>query len=78
MRDDDPRSKGIGWLGQIFGTVSEKPGNIAGIAVVASILIIALMIFFGPKGGNVPEGQLYTLFGSIITGALGYLFGKRG
>jgi hypothetical protein len=67
----------MGLVGRIFGDVTEKPGNVAAFAIVFSILMIALLIFFAPKDPGVPTAQLYTLFGGIITLALGFLFGRN-
>ena len=66
----------MGWIGRCFGSVEHKPGNIAGIAILGSILMVLAIVFFAPAGA--PTGELYTLFGGIITLALGYLFGRGG
>ena len=63
----------MGWVGRAVGSSGEKPGNIAAIAIVGSLIMIGLVYFFGPEG---PKGELMTLFGGVITLALGYLFGR--
>ena len=30
----------MGWFGRVFGTIQEKPGNIAGAAIVASFFCV--------------------------------------
>ena len=67
----------MGWFGRVLGGATEKPGNVAGFAVVISVVMIAVLIFFVPKNTSAPVDQLYTLFGGIITLALGYLFGRH-
>jgi len=64
----------IGWMGLIFGDVANKPGNVAAVAIVLAFILLAVALFIGPN--DAPRGQAITLFGSIITGALGYLFGR--
>ena len=67
----------IGLMGHFFGDATEKPGNVAALAVVLSIAALLLVIFFAPDGVNGPKGQAITLFGSVITGAIGFLFGRK-
>jgi len=64
----------IGWMGFIFGDATEKPGNIAGAAMLLGFLGIMLVAIWMPDGPN--KGSLLTLFGSIITGAVGFVFGR--
>jgi hypothetical protein len=69
----------MGLIGRLFGSVQDKPGNIAGTAVVVSLIVLLTLFFtsyFYPNTHNAPIGELMALFGSIITLALGYLFGK--
>jgi len=63
-------------MGRIFGDASEKPGNIAGVAIVLA-LILLLVIMFEIPANDSAKPQVLTLLGSIITGALGFLFGRR-
>lgn len=69
----------MGMVGSLFGNIHEKPGNIAGLAIAVSLVLLLVVFFvsyFWPNTNNVPVGELTTLFGGIITLALGYLFGK--
>lgn len=68
----------MGWFGRAFGNLEEKPGNIAGFAVIASFLMFVLVILGGAVWPTLPRGELYATFASIITLALGYLFGRSG
>jgi hypothetical protein len=75
----EERALEIGWVGKMFGSHQEKPGNIAGAAICVSLLFLGGLVglaYFVPNTNNVPIGELMTLFGGIITLALGYLFGK--
>jgi hypothetical protein len=64
----------IGLMGLIFGDVANKPGNIAAAAIVLAFGSLLIVLFL--VSDSEPKNQAITLFGSIITGALGYLFGR--
>lgn len=66
----------IGWMGIIFGDSSEKPGNIAGFAILISFIAILIIAVYVPDSATSPKSELLTLFGGIITGALGFVFGR--
>jgi hypothetical protein len=66
----------IGWMGLIFGDAAEKPGNIAAAAILLSFLMFVVLVF-APDSSGLPKSQVMTLIGSIITGALGFLFGRH-
>ena len=68
----------MGWVGRVFGHGREKPGNIAGAAIVMSMAMIVLTMLMAQANPNLPKNELFTLFGGIVTLALGYLFGKSG
>jgi hypothetical protein len=65
----------IGWVGLIFGDATEKPGNIAATAIICAFILI-LVLLFAPVSEGTPKQEALTLLGSIITGALGFLFGR--
>lgn len=65
----------VGMVGQFLGNATEKPGNIAGIAIVLSFAMLVLLMY-APTVNDVPKRELYTLFGGIITSAFGFLFGR--
>jgi glycerol uptake facilitator-like aquaporin len=70
------RSSEMGWIGRIFGNAIEKPGNIAGTAIVVSFLVLMGVIFASWHDPSFKTDALIPVFTGIITLALGYLFGK--
>lgn len=64
----------MGVIGAFIGGGAEKPGNVAYFAIVFSFCVI-LALCFAPDPG-LPKSQLFTLFGGIVTSALGFLFGR--
>ncbi|WP_027556255.1 hypothetical protein [Bradyrhizobium sp. Cp5.3] len=64
----------IGWMGFIFGDATEKPGNIAGMAMLLGFAGIIAVAIWMPEGTS--KASLLSLFGSIITGAVGFVFGR--
>lgn len=64
-----------GALGYLFGAGTEKPGNIAGAAIMISFIALIALVW-APDSNVYPKRELVTLFGGIITGALGFLFGR--
>ena len=67
-----------GWVGVVMGTKAEKAGNIASVVILFSFIIIAFG-FFKVDMKNTGEYdsflKLVGVFSSIVSGALGYLFG---
>jgi hypothetical protein len=70
------RSLEMGWLGRALGNAAEKPGNIAGFAIVASFLILIAILWISAKDSSFRTEAVIPVFTGIITLALGYLFGK--
>ena len=66
----------VGFIGKFVGRGKEKPGNIAGASIAASFLVI-LVIIVVPVNENESKHRFILTQSSIITLALGYLFGKR-
>jgi hypothetical protein len=64
----------IGWMGIIFGDAAEKPGNIAGAAMLLGFAGAIAIAIWMPDGAN--KASLLTLFGSVITGSIGFVFGR--
>ena len=77
IHDHSSREKAMemGLIGRIFGGAAEKP-NIAGIAMLLSFVFLAAVLVYGPNSPDFPKHEAVTLFGGIITGALGFLFGR--
>ena len=72
----------IGVLGQFFGSSTEKPGNIAGLTVSISLIalvLVVIMVFvviLQNGDSNFPLIQVMGVFGTIVSGALGFVFGR--
>jgi hypothetical protein len=66
----------IGWMGLIFGDAAEKPGNIAALAILLAFFGILAIAVWVPDTSSAPKRELITLFGGIITGSIGFLFGR--
>ena len=64
----------IGWMGRIFGDAAEKPGNIAGAAMLLGFIGLIAIAVWMPDSNS--KASLLTLFGSIITGSVGFVFGR--
>jgi hypothetical protein len=64
----------FGWMGRVFGDVAHKPGNIAGTAMLLGFAGIILVAIWMPSGAD--KASLLTLFGTIITGSIGFVFGR--
>lgn len=74
----DTRSKEIegGVFGKLFGFATEKPGNIAGFAIVVSIVALIAILLWMPDSESISKKDAATLFAGIITLALGFVFGR--
>jgi hypothetical protein len=70
------RSLEMGWIGRALGNVTEKPGNIAGFAIIASFLVLVGILLISALDPTFKTDVLIPVFTGIITLALGYLFGK--
>ena len=64
-------SQELGLLGWIFGSKDNAPYNIAAVAIVAALGLLGYLLI------NHPENAVgVTLLGAIVTGGMGYIFGK--
>ena len=62
-----------GFLGKFFGAATNAPTNIAGL--IALLLTLSCIVsLFVPS--NIPALEFLKLVLPVITGVLGYLFGK--
>ncbi len=81
LRPDPIIAQKMGWVGKCFGYGEEKKGNIAGIAFVAS-LVLLIFVVLGTVFATTPEtkqvlGNLITPLFGVMTGSLGYLTAKK-
>lgn len=70
----------LGWVGKIWGSRSEKPGNISAIVALILVLYIGFVLGFALYSERVSLSDVSdTLSGitSIVTLILGYLFGSN-
>jgi hypothetical protein len=65
-----------GAMGWLFGMGSEKPANIAGFAIVVSFVAAIAAAFFMTDTASFTKKDAVLGFVSIITLALGFLFGR--
>ena len=65
----------LGWLGRLWGSSSEKAGNIAGFLLIVLVLYLGIMIFYFAESKIFDD--VFGTMTSIVTLILGYLFGKR-
>jgi len=62
-----------GWLGKFFGSATVAPTNIAGLIVLLLTLSCIVSLFLP---SSIPALEFLKLVLPVITGILGYLFGK--
>ena len=71
-----------GQLGRLFGSGVEKSGNVAALVIVLSFALLAVVFFYSkaPDESGTEEVffKLLSPVASLITLALGYLFGSSG
>ncbi len=64
----------LGWVGAVWGSKSEKPGNIAAIALIILLIFVGSLIFFYHDWELFSETLAVLM--STVTLILGYLFGS--
>jgi len=64
-------SQELGMLGWFFGSKDNAPYYIAAVAIIISLGLLCYAMTAQPQ-----NAAAMTLLGSIITGALGYIFGR--
>lgn len=79
---DQKLDQHLGTIGRLIGGGPEKAGNIAGLVIAVSLIMIVLGSIATAMAGS---EKIATVFDrvvtgaiSLITGALGYIFGKGG
>jgi hypothetical protein len=66
----------MGLVGKLFGSVSEKPGNIAGFAMIAFCLMFAGVLIWGGDSSGLTKKDELVLIGGFISLTLGFIFGR--
>jgi len=64
----------LGWVGRIWGSRFEKPGNISAIVAIALVLYLGILIF--TDSDNPKFDDVFSGISTIVTLILGYLFGS--
>ena len=75
----DEKRLDAGWLGKFFGAGVSAPTNIAGSAVLGGLAIgavVSAVLLYNSSGDTANATEIWKYMTPIITGALGYLFGK--
>jgi len=70
----------LGWVGKIWGSRSEKPGNISAIVALILVLYIGGLLataLFSPNVSFSDVSDALAGVTSIVTLILGYLFGSN-
>ena len=70
------RRQDMGLFGTLFGGISQKPGNIAGFAVVASFALFACVMILGTDSGSLSRKDALLIVAGFISLSLGFLFGN--
>jgi hypothetical protein len=66
----------MGLIGRIFGSVAEKPGNIAGFAIIIFSLMFAGVLIWGGDSASMSKKDELVLVGGFISLTLGFIFGR--
>jgi hypothetical protein len=69
-------SQELGRLGGIFGGSASAPFNIAAVTISSSFMLIAGILIFAQDSPEFSRMQMVSLIIPIITGVVGYIFGK--
>ena len=64
----------LGWIGRIWGSRHEKPGNVSAIIAIILTAYLGFMIFYFSESPLF--GDIFSGLTSIVTLILGYLFGS--
>jgi hypothetical protein len=66
----------MGLIGRIFGSVAEKPGNIAGFTMIVLLLMLAGVLIWGTDTSSMSKKDELVLVGGFISLTLGFIFGR--
>ena len=74
--EENKRKIEVGVLGKLFGSAAEKPGNIAGFAILAFALMFAGVLVWGADTPSFSKKDMLVLIGGFISLTLGFIFGR--
>jgi hypothetical protein len=66
----------MGLIGKLFGSVAEKPGNIAGLIMIAFCLMFGGVLMWGNDAPSLSKKDELVLIGGFISLTLGFIFGR--
>lgn len=66
----------LGLVGKLFGGGDEKAGNFGAVAFAMSLAGLVAVLFLMPSGDE-SKPQALTILGSVVSGALGFVIGKK-
>lgn len=66
----------MGIMGRLFGSASDKPGNIAGFAIVVFSTMFAGVLIWGNDTPSLSKKDALVLIGGFISLTLGFIFGR--
>jgi hypothetical protein len=67
----------MGLLGRIFGSTAHAPGNVAGVVVLASFALFAVVLFWVQDTPSLSKKDALLIVASFISLGLGFLFGRN-
>lgn len=65
-----------GLIGHLLGASSERAGNVAGVVVVTSMLMLVVLTLCESRH-SADADELRQLFTTFATAGLGFLFGRK-
>lgn len=63
-------------MGKIFGSATEKPGNIVGLVILVSFAILAAILILDIDSPTLSKKDAMLMVAGFITVSLGFLFGR--
>ncbi|CAN7170181.1 hypothetical protein [Brevundimonas sp. LjRoot202] len=72
----EARKLELGLVGKMFGGGEEKAGNFGAVAFALSLIGLVAVLFLMP-GSDEAKPQAVTILGSVVSGALGFVIGKK-
>jgi len=78
FHEEKMQKASLGWVGKVWGSRSEKPGNIAAIVALIILIFLGWLLYYGTTSdeGFSSVEETFALLSSTLTLILGYLFGS--